>query len=694
MAALNQRYDILVVLLVFFLAIFFEQSESFSLIEDETLSYRQLLRVHNAPPEVTSPLEEILVVYTDEAFYAEYEKFPLKRVDLATIIERLKYMGAQVIAVDMLLDFNSAYGEDPTLELAFEEAGNVQLVSQAQIIGNEFVQLNKAIPRFDEVTWSGYTNISSNSAISESITRLRIYPQVAEEAGEWPYAVAAVAHFLGVDTADIFIDDDRVLNIGEDVQVPLNQFNEIYIDYPLLPPNGMGGTARLHEVVGLSAIDILFAYDEEELEDLAFLVDGKIVLIGEVAEVSHDIFETPVGNVYGVNVIANTIASILKGGPLQAASGVLEVIIAIIMMIAILATRALANPTPRNLVSLAIIFTHIAIVTYVYVQMGLVISMSYVALAALTSVIVINARFYLSEMGQKTLIKDAFGQYLSPKVVADLVKDPDKLALGGEEREMTAYFSDIAGFSTFSENMTPSELVEVLNEYLTEMCNIIATNEGTIDKFEGDAVIAFWGAPAIQEDHAKLACFASIDMNKAVYKLRDKWVEEGRPAIKVRMGLNTGRMVVGNMGSAQRMDYTMMGDAVNLAARLEGANKFYGTDLMISDATYQQAKDAIDVRLIDTLRVVGKNEPITVYQVLERKGETKGLMADLVTQYEKARRHYVDRDWVQARDAFKLALAISESDGLSQTYVKRCEEYISNPPPADWDGVFTLTEKG
>ena len=134
-------------------------------------------------------------------------------------------------------------------------------------------------------------------------------------------------------------------------------------------------------------------------------------------------------------------------------------------------------------------------------------------------------------------------------------------------------------------------------------------------------------------------------MNKSVHVLRDKWIQEGRPAIKVRMGLNTGRMVVGNMGSAQRMDYTMMGDAVNLAARLEGANKFYGSDLMVSDATYQQAKDAVDARLLDTLRVVGKNEPITVWQLLERKGETKGLMADLVAQYEKAMGLYKDRDW-------------------------------------------------
>lgn len=693
MGALNQRYDIIVVLMVFFLAIYLEQRESFSLLEDETLSYRQILRAHNAPPEVVSPIEDVVVVYTDEAFYAEYDKYPLRRVDLSTIIERLGKMGAAVIGVDMLLDFNSAYGEDPTLELAFKSAGNVQLVSQAQFEGDEFVQINKAIPRFDAVTTSGYSNISSNSAISESIGRLKIYPEVSEAAGEWPYAVRAVASYIGVEPSDITVEDG-LLDFAGVLQVPLNQFNEVYIDYPLLPPNGRGGTARLHQVIGLPASEILFAYDEEELEDLSYLIADRIVLIGEVAEVAHDEFETPVGNVYGVNIIANTIASILKGGPLQAASGAVEAIIALLMMGIILATRSLSNPTPRNLVSIAVVIAYCVGVTLAYINFGLVLSMSYVLLASILSIIVINARFYLAEMGQKALIRDAFGQYLSPKVVADLVKDPDKLSLGGEEREMTAYFSDIAGFSSFSENMTPTELVNVLNDYLTEMCGIIIASEGTVDKFEGDAIIAFWGAPAIQEDHAKLACFASIDMNKALVPLRARWAEDGRPAINVRMGLNTGPMVVGNMGSAQRMNYTIMGDTVNLASRLEGANKAYGSDLMISESTYLACQDHVDVRELDTIRVVGKSEATKVYQLLERKGETQGLTADLVTQYEKGLKLYKARDFGAAQAAFKLALSISETDGPSKTYMNRCAEYVKNPPPADWDGVFTLDSKG
>ncbi|MFT7245230.1 MAG: adenylate cyclase, partial [Candidatus Azotimanducaceae bacterium] len=235
MGALNQRYDIVVVLLVFFLAIFFEGRESFSLLEDETISYRQLMRVHNAPPEVTSPLEEVVIVFTDEDFYTDYDKFPLTRVDLSTIVQRLSDMGAAVIAVDMLLDFNSSYGEDPTLELAFAAAGNVQMVSQAQFEGADFLHLNKAIPRLDAVTTSGYSNISSNSSISESIGRLRIYPQINEAIGEWPFAVQAVASYLQTDDVTV---EDGVLDIGGKLQVQLNQFNEIYIDYPLLPPDG------------------------------------------------------------------------------------------------------------------------------------------------------------------------------------------------------------------------------------------------------------------------------------------------------------------------------------------------------------------------------------------------------------------------------------------------------------------------
>lgn len=685
----QKRYDLIAVVFFFLLAMILEYREAFSLIEDETLSYRQILRTHYGDEELTKPSDDVVIVFTDEEFYAEYDKYPLRRVDLSTIIVRLKAMGASVIAVDMLLDFKSAYGEDPTLEDALTQAGNVIMVSQAQVEGDSYKGLNKAIERFSDVSEQGYSNISPNSAISESIVRLRIHEEMVTRYDTWPFAVKAVSMYLGEEPAL----EDGSLTIGPEVSVKLDQFDELYIDYPFLPTRGES-TPRLHESIGVSAADLLFLEDEEELEELAYLVSGKIVLIGEVAEVAHDEFETPVGNVYGVEIIANTISTILRSGPLRPASLVVELFMGFLLLGIFLATRLIQNPMPRNTISLSVLVVYVFLGAYLYIGLGLVISLSYLLMASIASLIVINARFYIAEMGQKAMIRQMFGQYLSPKVVANLVDDPDTIQLGGEEREMTAYFSDIAGFSSISEDLSPSELVYVLNEYLTEMCNIIIGYEGTVDKFEGDAIIAFWGAPTIQADHAKQACFASVDMNSRLFELRDKWKGEGIPQLTVRMGLNTGPMVVGNMGSIQKKNYTIMGDAVNLASRLEGANKAYGSKMMISESTYRAAEADVDVRQLDTIRVVGKSEAVTVYELLERKGQTTGAMADLVVEFEKALKIYREGDFVTAKTVFEQCLQIVEDDKPSATYVARCDSYILTPPPSDWDGVFALTEKG
>ena len=259
---------------------------------------------------------------------------------------------------------------------------------------------------------------------------------------------------------------------------------------------------------------------------------------------------------------------------------------------------------------------------------------------------------------------------------------------------MTAFFSDVASFSTISEQLTPEELVALLNEYLTAMCDIIAETDGTVDKFEGDAIIAFWGAPLSQPDHARLACFAAIDMQNHMVGYRDRLAREGRPALNVRMGLNTGRMLVGNMGSAQRMDYTIMGDAVNLAARLEGANKFYQTYTMISGFTYDQVADDVEARELDLIRVVGKREAVRVYELLDRRGQLEPEKVELLGCYNRGLELYKERRFADAIAAFREALEVSPLDGPSLTYVDRCEDYLEAPPEADWDGVYTLTSKG
>jgi adenylate cyclase len=363
-------------------------------------------------------------------------------------------------------------------------------------------------------------------------------------------------------------------------------------------------------------------------------------------------------------------------------------------MLALILLGLVSHPTVRALMALLMFAGWIGYVSFLYVTIGTVYSMAYILVAGILSFVTINMRYYLKEMGQKTMIKGAFGQYLSPKVVEILVNDPSKLSLGGEHREMTAFFSDVAGFSSISEKLTPTELVHLLNEYLTAMCDIIATYDGTVDKFEGDAIIAFWGAPLTQEDHAVLCCHAAIDMDKHMISMREKLKEEGRPNMTVRMGINSGPMVVGNMGSATRMDYTIMGDAVNLAARLEGANKFYTSGTMISDATYALAKDHIEARELDTVRVVGKKEPITIYQLMDKKDQVTGERAEMLEHYYRGTAAYKARQYSEAIPHFEKALGVIEDDGPALTFLERCKEYNENPPAADWDGVYNFTSKG
>ncbi|MBF0184106.1 MAG: adenylate/guanylate cyclase domain-containing protein [Magnetococcales bacterium] len=689
MKKLLGRYDLLATILLFLLAIPAEYYESFALLEEQTISFRHLLRQNMGKKEETQfSKDAIVLVNTDEKFFKEYGSFPLRRTDIGKIAENLRDLGAKVVAVDLLMDFPSSYGEDPPTAESFKKAGNIMVVSQAEFRKNTFVKLNEATATLAAVTQNGYTNIGSQSAIVTSLSRLKIYPVINEKLNAWPFSVKALAMYLGVEPKL----ENNILKIGPDIAVPLDQFGNFYIDFPALPK----GTKFLSQSAGLSALDFIDAdkKDEDDRLELSAWVKDKLVLLGDTSEVSHDWFDTPVGMVYGVEIIADSIHTLLRNAPLRPASDKVELAVLMVTMALVLIASLFSGLALRTMIVLAVTVALVAISSFVYVHQGLVLSLSYNLTAILLSYLIVTFYFYRQEMSQKQEIKGMFGQYLSPDVVEDLVKDPSKLRLGGESREMTAYFSDVAGFSTISEKLTPQELVQLLNEYLTAMCDIITRHKGTIDKFEGDAIIAFWGAPLHQPDHAKLCCYACIDMAKHMVEMRERLLAEGRPKLNVRMGINSGPMVVGNMGSKQRMDYTIMGDAVNLAARLEGANKFYSSGTMISDSTYQQAKDFIEARELDIVRVVGKNEPVTIYQLLDRKGELDPKMAEILARYNHAREAYKAKDFATALQRFEKVLEVDANDGPALTYVARCKEYLENPPPADWDGVFQFTSKG
>jgi adenylate cyclase len=303
---------------------------------------------------------------------------------------------------------------------------------------------------------------------------------------------------------------------------------------------------------------------------------------------------------------------------------------------------------------------------------------------------------YFTEEKQKRGLKQAFQHYVSPEVVDQMLKTVDNVKLGGERKHLTALFADIRGFTKFSEQMPPEDLVAFLNEYFSEMTKIVLDYGGTVDKYIGDAIMAFYGAPVAQADHAVRACKTAVEMNLHLKELHVRWEARGVPPIQIGIGIHSGDMIVGNMGSKERFDYTIMGDNVNLASRLEGVNKEYGTYIMISQATYNFCKecqqDSWTVRELDTVRVKGKKESVTIYELCGY-GDFYAQKRDLVQKFNACLQAYKDRQWMQAIALFQEVLASYPDDQPSRMYIERCTRYFHNPPPDDWDGVFEMHTK-
>jgi len=286
----------------------------------------------------------------------------------------------------------------------------------------------------------------------------------------------------------------------------------------------------------------------------------------------------------------------------------------------------------------------------------------------------------------------AFSQYLHPRLIEQMLTHPETLRLGGEEKELTALFSDIRGFTALSETLTPSELVDLLNEYLTEMTEVIFRNWGTLDKYIGDAVMAFWGAPYPQIDHAMRACRTGLDMIQSLQTLQMSWQSRNLPRIDIGVGINSGPMLVGNMGSKRRKNYTIMGDSVNLASRLEGINRQFGTNIIISENTFLLVKDQVVARELDLIQVKGKTQPVKVYELLGLAAESSQF-SDLVSRFEKGLEAYRSGQWSTAVEIFQDLVRNYPDDGPSHVFIERCHDLIAQPPEGSWDGVFVMKTK-
>ncbi len=456
--------------------------------------------------------------------------------------------------------------------------------------------------------------------------------------------------------------------------IPLSENNEIQIRFA-----GPSGSYRTIPIA-----DVFAAMTGDTTNLVPASLGGKIVMIGYTAADLMDLKPTPYSaRCPGVEVIANSLDNILSNRHIQTHGKITTLLLTLLLSFAVASALVfIPKVIPASLTGLfaILVYSGISLLLFKYLNIWLV------SVAPLTSGMLtllggsIVAYQYATK--DKKFLKAAFSQYLSPTIVSQVSKNPEMLRLGGEKKEMTAFFSDIAGFTTISEKLDPQALVKLLNIYLTKMTDVILESGGTVDKFEGDAIIAFWGAPIEYTDHAERAVKSALECQRLHKELNEYLSTISYPELHTRMGLASGTMVVGNMGSDKRFDYTMMGTDVNLASRLEGVNKVYGTPILISDKTRNMLPDNILCRKIDTVMVVGQHTPVMVYEPVLQ-------MPEFAKKYEKGIQLY-------SKGNFQEALSIFENiteDSPSNTMANRCRDFISNGAPANWNGTWVLTSK-
>ncbi len=439
----------------------------------------------------------------------------------------------------------------------------------------------------------------------------------------------------------------------------------------------------------LSASDVLQGKTAPEI------LRGAVVLIGTTAPGLKDLRTTPMQDSYaGVEVHANLVAGILDGDIKERPAYTLGVEVSLLLLVGVLLALALPalKPLPATLLTGGLMVALVSLNLYIWKTANLALPLAS-TLLLMIALFVLNMSygFFIESRGKRSLAK-LFGQYVPPKLVDEMAKDPDAYTLAGESRELTVLFSDVRGFTTISEGLDPRQLTQLMNEFLTPMTHVIHQHRGTIDKYMGDAIMAFWGAPVRDEQHARNALGAALDMVAGLEALQDRFKEKGWPPIKIGVGLNTGEMTVGNMGSTFRLAYTVMGDAVNLGSRLEGLTKEYGVQIIVSEYTRAAVPDFV-YRELDCVRVKGKDRPVAIFEPICPVGECKATVLQELELYGVALSLYRQQNWQLAEEKLAQLQGLYPPRYLYQIYVQRITYFRDHPPGANWDGSFTFTTK-
>ncbi|MGD9201960.1 MAG: adenylate/guanylate cyclase domain-containing protein, partial [Chitinispirillia bacterium] len=481
-------------------------------------------------------------------------------------------------------------------------------------------------------------------------------------------------------------------DIGKNVRIPLTHDNEHIITY-------FGKRKKPFRY---------YPYYDIMNDRIQGSLDGKIYLVGSTVAAMFDIVCVPIEKVYpGVEVHASLINSFMTNTFVTRLAKWQDFMILLLVGIITGILSYILKPLTSAVLTVFFIFGYFLIAMTIFGGDLIWIEIARPILTILLTYTAVMAFRYITEEKDRKFLQNTFKQYLSPELIEIMYKEKQVPKLGGEEGIRTAYFSDIQSFSSFSEKLgSPTRLVDLLNEYLTAMTDSLLSHYGTLDKYEGDAIVAFFGAPMPMDDHAQQACATALDMQNKLSVLREKWTGEGEKwpevvhKMRMRIGINTGPITTGNMGSAVRMNYTMMGDAVNLAARLESAAKQYGVYTMISHITYEIIRDDFETRQLDKITVVGKSEPVIIYELLGKKGDLDSEMKKMLNIYQQGVDSFYGQQWDVAIEALEESEKLEPCKEFSvgnmspsKKLIEYCNHFKSNPPGDDWDGVIKLTSK-
>lgn len=690
-------------------------------VELLTIDYRyQNAHDPQKAERVKDEADVVIVGIDDKDLIAMPDPFPFPRNYYAHLVRNLTLAGARAIVFD--ITFESEREGDEVFADMLRRVNNVVLAAKVQTgAASEYAEVRSLDKTYNNVFFKNNKSIGIgivNIVKDRDDVCRRYMPMILAEGELTPTLAFAGLNkafkqepLRTVQLADgAFIYGDRVIPAYNPTSFLLSYYGPVktfrYIPFSqVIDDQSFKTVDEIDYEVDIDMFD----------ESIARLIRGKVVLVGSLMAEERDYHNTPMfvedgGKrnfaMHGVEIHATAIQNVLDKRFVTALSPAWEaVIVMLVSVLGFLGLLALKQWKVKQawlleigmfLVMFVAIGAIFELGVVIYSSNNLLINIVNPSLAIVLAYLGTAVYQYLTERQQKAMIKGMFSHYLNPAVVNMLVNDPSKVKLGGDRRELTIFFSDIAGFTTISEHFhnSPEGLVDLLNEYLEEMTSIVLKYDGTLDKYEGDAVMAFWGAPIPQKDHALRACYASLDMQQRLAELRPKWKKEGKPELVARIGLNTGVCIAGNMGGKDRFDYTVIGDSVNLASRLEGANKQYGSYIMISDFTYKLVKDKLKVRELDLLQVKGKTEPVRVYEVM---GKIDMKLTDNQKQsleiYHEGLKLYRTRQWDEAVAYMQQAQQLDPACGAATIYIERANLYKIAPPSEEWNGVFVMTTK-